>query len=322
MLRHQTIIFTVLLPLHTICIGQETDPGPGYQMVLMNNPAMAGSEGAGTLRLSYLNFFPGNGYNLHSLYLSYDSYFQALHGGAALYLAEDYLGGAVNNIRGGFSYSYFLQAGENLYITAGLSGSLYHQGYDFGNSVLPDQIDALGGVTYPAGEVLKASGRTVFDLGTGFTFISGWLSGGLAVMHLAEPDLSYAGMQKEVIKRKLYLHLCGDLPLGKAQKVFARPVTYLSYQGNLFQAGGGLSIENEYIAVNAIGMVDNSGNTNIQTGFSFRAGKIRFNYAYRFNVISGNTMMPMSLLHQTGLAFSLYDVDKRKRIKTINFPKL
>jgi type IX secretion system PorP/SprF family membrane protein len=322
MLRPQFILFLPLFLLTLLCHGQETDPGPGYQMVMMNNPALAGSEGTGTLRLSYLNFYPGNGYNLHSIYLSFDSYFQTLHGGASFYLAEDYLGGAVNNIRGGISYSYFLQAGEYLFINAGLTGSIYHQGYNFSNSVLPDQIDPLGGVTFPSAEALKASGSTVFDLGTGFTFIRRWLSGGLAIVHLTEPDLSYSGMQKDVIKRKLFVHLCGDLPLGKSRKLYARPVTYISYQGDYLLAGGGLSVENEHIGINLVGMGDNSGNVNIQTGFSFRAGIVRFNYLYRFNVVSENNLMPMSLLHETGLAFSLYDVDKRKSIKTINFPKL
>ena len=322
MCRLQLILFLLITIIRLESFSQETDQGPGYQMVLMNNPAMSGSEGDGILRLSYLNFYPGNGYNLHSLYLSYDSYFQALHGGASFFLAEDYLGGAVNNIRGGLSYSYFLQAGEDLFIHAGLQGSIYHQGYNFTGSVLPDQIDPLGGVTYPSAETLSSSGHTVFDLGTGFTFIRGWLSGGVAVLHLAEPELSSSGMQNEHIKRKIYLHLCGDLPLGKSQKVFARPVSYLSYQGDYLMAGGGLSVENEHIGMNAITMGDNAGNVNLQAGFSIRAGIVRIYYNYRFNIMTGNSLMPVSLLHQTGLAFSLNNVDKRKVFKTINFPKL
>jgi hypothetical protein len=61
---------------------------------------------------------------------------------------------------------------------------------------------------------------------------------------------------------------------------------------------------------------------NIQTGFSFTAGKMSVYYNYRFNVASANNLMPLSLIHQTGVAFSLNNVDKRKAIKTINFPKL
>jgi type IX secretion system PorP/SprF family membrane protein len=322
MFRLHWIIIITGLCLGFSANGQESDPGPGYQMVMMNNPAMAGSEGSGNLRLSYLNFYPGNGYNLHSLYVSFDSYIQPLHGGAAFYLDEDYLGGAVNNIRGGFSYSYFLQAGEDLFINAGLNFSVYHQGYDFSNSVLPDQIDPLGGVVFPSAETLMPSGRTVFDMGTGFTFVKGWLSGGLAVQHLTKPDLASPGMEEEAIQRKLFIHLCGDFPLGKSEKLYARPVTYMSYQERFLVAGGGMSFEAEHLAINAIGMGDNSGNVNLQTGFSIMAGIVTFSYTYRFNIVSGNSLMPLSLLHQTGLAFSLYDVDKRKSIKTINFPKL
>ncbi len=318
---HWIIIVSGLF-LSLSAFGQETDPGPGYQMVLMNNPALSGSEGKGNLRLSYLNFYPGNGYNLHSVYLSFDSYFQKLHGGASFYLAEDYLGGPVNNIRGGFSYSYFLQAGEDLFINAGLNFSVYHQGYNFSNSVLPDMIDPLSGIVNPSAEALKPSGKTVFDMGSGFTFVKDWLSGGLAVVHLAEPDLSSGGTEKEIIHRKLFIHLAGDFPLGKSDKLYARPVTYLSYQDRFLIGGGGLSVESEYIALNVIGMGDNSGNVNLQPGFGIKAGIVTFNYTYRFNIISGNSLMPMSLLHQTGLAISLYDVDKRKSIKTINFPKL
>ena len=75
MLRRLYKISYSFFILSVYCFGQETDPGPGYQKMMMNNPSLAGSEGDGELRLSYLNFYPGNNYNLHSVYFSYDSYF-------------------------------------------------------------------------------------------------------------------------------------------------------------------------------------------------------------------------------------------------------
>ena len=301
---------------------QETDQAPAYQTVLMNNPAMSGSGEAGTIRLSYLNFYPGNGYNLHSLYLSYDSYFNAIHGGAAFYLAEDYLGGHINNIRCGISYSYFLQAGENLFINAGLTASVFHQGFNFANSVLPDQIDAIRGAIYPSSEALVSSGRTIFDIGTGFIVTSGKISGGLAVLHLSEPDLSFGNAQKEIIKRKLYMHLCGDFPVGSQEKFYLRPIVFSSAQDKFFIAGAGTSFGNEHIAINAITMNDNIGNLNLQTGFSFKIDFLKFNYSYRFNIVSDNVLLPLSLLHQAGIAFNLNNFDKRNRLNTINFPEL
>ena len=322
--RMNRFMYTLLL-FAVVCFKsycQETDLAPTYQTVLMNNPAMAGSGESGMLRLSYLNFYPGNGYNLHSMYLSYDSYFEAINGGAALYITNDYLGGHINNIRGGVSYSYFLQAGEDLFINAGLTASVFHQGFNFANAVLPDQIDAVRGVVYTSSEALASYGRTVFDVGTGFVIKSGKISGGLAVLHLSEPDLSMREMQKEIIKRKLYMHLCGDFPVGYQKKFYLRPIAFSSVQDGFFIAGGGTSFENEYIGISAMTMSNNAGNLNFQTGFSLGIGSLRFNYSYRFNVISDNALLPLSLLHQAGIAIKINNFDKKIKNNTINFPEL
>jgi type IX secretion system PorP/SprF family membrane protein len=289
----------------------------------MNNPAMSGSGETGSVRLSYLNFYPGNGYNLHSLYLTYDSYFKAINGGAAFYLAEDYLGGHVNNFRSGISYSYFLQAGEDLYINAGLTASVFHRGFNFTNSLLPDQINVAGGAAYPSSELLRSSGQTVFDIGTGIAFKSGRFSGGLAVLHLSEPDLSpESSMPEDIIKRKLYMHLCGDFPAGNQGKLFVRPIMFSGVQDGFFIAGAGASFEHEHIAVNAITMDDSAGNLNLQAGFSLQAGYVRLNYSYRFNVASDNLLLPLSMLHQAGIVFRLNNFDKRRQSNTIKFPEL
>ena len=315
----------ILLFFAVVCYQgycQETDPVPTYQTVLMNNPAMSGSGEAGTLRISYLNFYPGNGYNLHSLYLSYDSYFKEIYGGAAFYLSNDYLGGHINNIRGGVSYSYFLQASEKVFINAGLTASVFHQGFNFTNAVLPDMIDPTRGVVYPSSEALISSGRTVFDIGTGFTFKTGKISGGLAVLHLAEPDLSKGSMPKEYIKRKLYMHLYGDFIVGNREKFSLKPIVFSSVQDGYFIVGTGVSVENERFAINAIPMNDNAGNLNFQTGFSLPVGSLRLNYSYRFNVVSNNILLPLSLLHQAGIAFNLNNIDKKNKFDTIKFPEL
>ena len=98
---------------------QYNDLGPGYQLTLLGNPGLTGSEGEGSLRLSYLNFYPGNRFNIHSVNVSYDGYFPVLHGGAGFYISDDNLNGIINNLRGGFSYAYHFQAGRDLFISAG-----------------------------------------------------------------------------------------------------------------------------------------------------------------------------------------------------------
>ena len=322
MLRRLLKILFLITFIPAYCFGQEADEGPGYQIMMMNNPALAGSEGDGVLRLSYSNFYPGNNYNLHSVYFSYDSYLSKLHGGAGISIADNYLGGIINDIRGALSYAYFLQAGKDLFINAGLSASIYHRGFNFTDAILPDQIDPLGGVSIPSSEALASSGKTVFDVGAGFLFASGKFSGGFSITHLAEPDLSSTGNSNEKLKRKLLVHFSGDFILSKTQNLRILPLTYFSLQNRYLTGGGGASIESKYLAINAVILGDSGKSMNFQTGFSFKAGRISIYYNYRFNIVSANKLLPFSLLHQTGLAFSLDNVEKRNLIKTINFPKL
>ncbi len=314
------ILFIIIIPAE--CFGQETDAEPCFQRIMINNPSFSGSEGEGVLRLSYLNYYPGNNYNLHSVYFSYDSYFPSLHGGAGLYISDDYLGGIVNDVRGGLSYAYFLQAGKDLFINAGLSASVYHRGYNFDGAILPDQIDPMGSVSIPSSEILVNSGRTVFDIGAGFLFITENFLGGISINHLAEPDLSSTGLSNERLKRKLFMHFLGDFNINKSQNLKARPLAYMGLQDGFLSAGTGVVLESNHLSINTILLGDNGRNINLQTGFSFKNGKLSVYYNYRFNIASGNSLMPLSLLHQTGLAFSLNNVDKRNIIKTINLPEL
>jgi type IX secretion system PorP/SprF family membrane protein len=314
------LTFSTFLSL--FCKAQDSESGPGYQLILMNNPALSGSEGDGIVRLAYHNYYPGNNFNLHSVYFSYDSYVPSLHGGIGIYVSDDYMGGIVNDLKGGVSYAYFLQAGKDLFINAGLSASVLHQGYNFSGAVLPDQIDPLGGVVFPTVDVMANSGRSVFDIGAGFLFMTGDFIGGFSINHLAEPDLSVNKSSDGKLRRKFLLHSTFDISLNRTNNLRMRPLGYFVIQGGAVSTGAGTVLESNYLSISALLLQDNCNSLNMQTGFSIKSGLISIYYNYRFNIASGNDMMPFSLIHQTGLAFSLNNVDKRKTIKTINFPKL
>jgi type IX secretion system PorP/SprF family membrane protein len=322
MLKKPVILLIIIIGTTFSANAQGISAGPCYQMLLMDNPALSGSEGNGILRLSYLNYYPGNSFNLNSARLSYDSYFPGLHGGTAFFISEDYLGGIINDLKGGFSYAYFLQAGKDFFINAGLSASVFHRGYNFGNAVLPDQIDPVGGVSFPSSEVLDNTGKTLLDIGAGFLFIYRNLTGGFAVNHLAEPEISSSAVSTEKIKRKYSVNLSGDFSLNDKSGLKVDPLILLVQQDDYFSCGAGASLESSNLAVNAIVFGDNGKNVNIQSGFAVKFSVVSVYYNYQFNAISGNSMLPFSLLHQIGLAFSLNNVEKRKAFKTINFPKM
>jgi type IX secretion system PorP/SprF family membrane protein len=318
--RIRLLIFLFLFPV--ILSGQITDYGFGYQSAMIGNPSVTGTEGDGILRLSYLNLYPGNSFNLHSVVLSYDGYFPSLHGGAGFWLSDDYLGGIFNDLKAGVSYSYHLKAGDDLYFTGGLSASVYNRGFDYSNAVLPGQIDPFGGVVYPQSEVINSRGNTVFDLGTGFMVISGWFFGGFSITHLSEPDLSKSDYSEDKLSRTLMLHAAGDFYLSKAKNLKIRPVAKCEMNNKWYSIAGGVGIENNTLSFSSLIITDISNNIDIQSGFSINTRGIIVFYNYSFNIVSGNNLMPFSLMHHTGLAFSLNNVDKIKTVKTINFPKL
>ncbi len=305
-----------------ISSGQATDYSPGYQTLMMTNPAVTGSEGDGKLRLSYMNFYPGNGYNLHSVYLSFDTYYEPVHGGTGFFLAGDHLGGIVNDLRGGFSYAYFLKAGKDLYINAGLAASFYHRGYDFGGAILPDQIDPVGGVINPSSEILSDNGNTVLDLAAGVLITTGRISGGLSVSHLAGPDPGGSGAEVDRIGRKLMVHVAADLDLNERLDLIIRPVASMEMSKGWFSASAGAALGNKLLSVNSLIIYGSNDNMDVQAGFSVKTGRIMLYYNYRFNASSGNNLLPFSLMHQTGVAFSLYNVEKRNGIRTINLPEM
>jgi len=108
MVRPVVYIYFLACLITSPVFCQETTYGPGYQTIMNTNPAFAGGSGDGILRLSYLNFYPGNSYDLHSFFVSYDTYIPQVHGGGGFFVSNDYIGGIVNDVRGGFSYSYHL----------------------------------------------------------------------------------------------------------------------------------------------------------------------------------------------------------------------
>jgi len=152
--------------------------------------------------------------------------------------------------------------------------------------------------------------------------VSGKVFGGFSVNHLAEPDLSGSGVSYGKLKRKYFIHISADMNLSNSLNLKVRPIGFMSIQGDYLSGGAGSVFESNHLSINILAIANNFNTLNLQTGFSFKSGIMTVFYNYQFNVINGNNSFPLSLLHQVGLAFSLKNVDKRKTINTINFPKL
>lgn len=316
------ILISIALCLTASSFSQLLLPGLDYQSSLIANPALAGSEGSGMLRLSYQDLFPGNNFNLHSVSISYDGYFQSLHGGAGFYLTDNYMGGLINDLKGGFAYSYFFRAGTDIYLGAGLSAAFYHRGVNTGGAILPDQIDPVYGAINVSSETLASQGITTLDLGTGFLLITGRMFGGISVSHLTEPDLSRNDEVPDRVYRQVTLMGSGEIGIGEKKSLVVRPCARFEVSRITYSAAAGASLESEHLAVSAAFIGGREKYLDLVSGFSVTLGNMFVFYNYRFNIAGSKTLLPVTIMHNTGLAVSLKNVDKRKTVKTINFPKL
>jgi len=304
------------------CKTQDIEPGSPYNAPVLFNPAMTGSHLNGLMVLSYRDFYPGNNFNIGSIYMSYDSYFEPVHGGLGLYLIENRLGNVLNDLRTGFTYAYHLRASRDLYINAGFMASLIHYGVNMNEIVFPDQIDRLLGPVLQTGESFTRVSRTVFDTGVGFLFNFREYHAGISVNHLASPDLSLNGNSDGRLRRRYSVHGSARFPLA-GEKLHLAPLVYSSLQANIFSIAGGISLEYSVLALNLqLHHSRGAGINAIQTGIHLDINRIGVSYNYFFSPVISSGNLPVTLNNQVTLYIGLNNVDKSTVINTINYPKL
>jgi hypothetical protein len=95
-----------------------------------------------------------------------------------------------------------------------------------------------------------------------------------------------------------------------------------TYQDGYLAASGGAVYEATYLSLSSVVLWDNNKSLDLQTGFTVSFAELTLFYNYRFNLLSGNEYLPLSLMHQTGLSVRLNKIEKRNNISTIILPKL
>jgi len=146
------------------------------------------------------------------------------------------------------------------------------------------------------------------------------IAGGFAIAHLTQPDLNGNGSSADKLKRKFLINLIADIDLNKGSGLKIMPLASFEMQGKYMCSGAGAVLQTNSLSFSSLFMFDNNKNIDVQTGFSLRWEKIGLFYNYRFNLTSANSLVPFSLVHQTGLTFSLHNVEKRIKFSTINAP--
>lgn len=326
MLRCKKIQILILLfcciPGGYRVLAQDAATTAFYYRAVSANPALTGSEGDGKIKLMYRDYYPGRNLNLHSVYFSYDTFAEQVHGGLGLYLSDDMLGGILNELRAGGTYSYHLRAGKDLFINAGFMASVIHRGIKTGNIILPDQIDPLMGAVLPPGEVINPASRTVFDAGLGFLFTYRDYHTGISVNHIFRPDINGSGQERSRLHRLFSVHGAALLKPG-AKDISLNPAFIISMGGNIITAAIGTSVSYKNISMNLLPYFSPAyGLSFVQSGVHVNTGRVELGYNYNFNPLPDNSLQPFTLSNQVFISVVLNNIKKRDVVKAIIYPKL
>lgn len=309
------IVFSVLTVR-----GQDTWYGTVAGMHFMYNPAYAGSTGTPAARLSCYTFLPGNGFSLQSVYGSFDSYFQLLHGGAGIWLCDDMLGDIMNDFRAGASYAYHLRAGNDLFFNFGLTASAGHRGIRRGSVVLPDDIDPFAGTIITSGYTGEGD-ITFFDLGTGVTVSRGPWYGGLSLMHLTQPWLSNDQSSHSRLRR-LYTMSAGASFVMPGSKITLNPSAAILAQADSYTFYLGTEVLVRSLMCGVAIWHAGSGFLSAESslGWDMRSAKLMISYSYV--LAGGDVSFNGTAIVKAALSVYFNNVEKSRVVHIIKLPSL
>jgi type IX secretion system PorP/SprF family membrane protein len=300
--------------------GQDTWYGTMSGMHFMYNPAYTGLSGAPVLQLSCYTFLPGNGFGLQSVYGSFDSFFQSLHGGAGIWLCDDILGDIMNDFRGGASYAYHLRAGNDLFFNAGLTASVVHRGIRRGSIILPDDIDPFSG-TSPSSGYIEDGNITLFDLGTGLTFSRGPWYGGISVMHLTQPWLSDDQSSNNRLRRLYTLSAGASFALTKSKIILNPSVAFLA-QADSYTVYLGTEAVFRSLMCGAALWHESSGFLSAEPSIGWDMGSAKLLLSYSYVLTGGDAAFNGNAIVKAALSVSFNNVEKSRAVHIIKLPSL
>ncbi len=320
MVKRVVTAATTYLITAACCSLLAGQPFAGYTTSAGRNPAFAGAVGDGTLRMFYSSIYPGSGYNLNRIHLSYDTYSELVRGGVGFSVDSDHPGGLMDDIRGRAIYAYHLQASGDLFFFGGLSAGLIYRSFRQGSLIFPDQIDPVSGAVLPGGGAVPVKPLLLFDMGAGLLAEYRGLVVSVAADHLPVPDISGRGMPGGSLERLFTLQAHYNHS-GRDEITVLTPYAGISGDGSsiLMSAGGAF----RYDMVSVSLMVSGGDKiTSARVGLSLSGSRISCLYSFSFSTSGAMNGIPFALMHQVGIRTGLNIVDKRYSVRTIFFPDL
>jgi len=187
-----------------------------YATPLYLNPALAGSNDCMRIMAGYRNQWPVLDKSFTTYTVNTDRYVDALHGGVGIAVLSDDAAGLINTLKASAVYAYHLKLGNQSSLNAGIEAGFHQQRINWDKLIFPDMINPGTGQIISGSEPKPANtSMMVPDFSTGLLLgIANKYYAGIAVHHLAEPDISYyANSNDGKLFRKYTVHAGANLIL-------------------------------------------------------------------------------------------------------------
>ena len=290
------------------------------------NPAYAGIKTITEVSATYRNQWPG----LSNAFITYGtSYIQpldVLHGGVAVKVTNDDLGGGtIRNTAINAIYSYYIDVNRDFKISAGLQTTYNFKNFSPGNLIFESDFSNSNGATIPT-ENLAAYSRKYLDFGVGFMgTYSDRYTFGFAVHHLMQPKESFSMTNDDILHRKYTVHFSAEIPLVSAYQIegprlnpgiiFEQQYVYqhLTYGSNLNfnPIFCGIWLR-QNLSFNFDALIFLLGIS--QTNYTFA-------YTYDVNLSGGKFFSPKMGAHEVTFLLHFQYKSKRKKMRAIKCPK-
>jgi len=299
-----------------------------YANKLYLNPALAGSTNYSSVSLNYRNQWPNLDLPYVTYSVSFDNFYEAINGGIGITVIQDDQGdGALKTTSFAGMYSFYLRINDDLIIRPALQAAYMQKKIDWENLVFPSQVNPVYGVISqiqrPDQFVNKKSGWD-FSLG-GIAYYKDFYFG-LAVHHLAKPDLSFDKYQEDKLETKYTFHAGAEFVLGGRSRKYAdnwilAPALLFQQQGDFSQMNYGLYASKSSMV---FGLWFNQNFELNYDSFIAMVGFVteRFKVAYSYDYAITKLIHTSTGAHELSFSFPLaFDTSKRKRkMKAVRSP--
>lgn len=326
MLRRILIALTLTILLSNAGKAQDAEFSQFFANPLYLNPALTAAGVCHRAVSNYRNQWPGMAGNYVTYNVSYDQYIGRLHGGLGVLVNVDNAGrGILRTTQASLIYAYQLRVSNAMFFNFALQGTFYQKTLNWDLLRFGDQIDPLQGSLLPTSDTPPDYNSIIFpDFDAGFVF--GWkgvLHGGVAVHHMAEPNMSYYMNNENKLPMKFTAHFGANInPYGEGMDfdpiLWISPNVLYQQQGNFHQINMGVYIVHLPLVIGTWYRLnfENADAVIALIGINYKKLKIGYSYDITMSPIKSDT----GGAHEISLTWQYTAPGKLREIFRLNAP--